>query len=259
MKNYLVIGRGWVGNKMIDELHIRGHSVSYTSHENALEAIHKDWYDAVINCAGYIGYPNVDACENNKMETLRGNVIFPIQLFEKCKRLGVRFAHFSSGCIYEGEITDVRAEPNFFGSIYSLSKGISDTYLRDGALVFRVRLPFDGSTHPKNLLTKLSNYAKTGKLVEGGYNSITNIDEAVKVAGDLIEENAIGPYNLVNKVPVTTHQIAELMDISAEWYTEEEFKNVTLARRSNCIIPADERMSDSIESLYMAINNFHSS
>jgi UDP-glucose 4,6-dehydratase len=258
MKSYLVVGRGWTGSKMIDELTSRGHNVNYSSHKDVFQYITNNKYDYVINCAGYIGYPNVDACENNKLETLRGNVLFPIELYEECNKLGMKFAHFSSGCIYEGEITDVDADPNFFGSIYSISKGISDTYLKSRALVFRVRLPFDDTTHPKNLLTKLSNYSKSGKLIEGGYNSITNIDEAVKVALDLIEEEAAGPYNLVNKTPVTTHNIAELMNLDTEWYSDEEFKEITLARRSNCIIPADSRMSDSIESLKRCIIKFQS-
>lgn len=256
MKNYLIVGGGWVGNKMLEELLNREYSVSICSHDSVFNIIKNENFDYVINCAGYIGYPNVDACENNRFETLKGNALFPIELYETCDKLNIKFAHWSSGCIYEGEITDVNADPNFFGSIYSISKGISDTYLKSRALVFRVRLPFDHTTHPKNLLTKLSNYSKSGKLVEGGYNSITNIDEAVKVACDLIEEDAVGPYNLVNKTPVTTHHIAELMNLNAKWYSDEEFKQITLARRSNCIIPADSRMSDSIESLKRCIINF---
>jgi dTDP-4-dehydrorhamnose reductase len=258
MNNYLVIGRGWVGLKMINELNRRGHRANHCSHEDALHHISFNKYDYVINCAGYIGYPNVDACENNKVETLKGNTLFPIELYEACNRHGTKLAHFSSGCIYEGEITDINADPNFFGSIYSISKGVSDVYLKSRALVFRVRLPFDGTTHPKNLLTKLNNYSKTGKLVEGGYNSITNIDEAVKVAADLIEEEAFGPYNLVNKRPVSTMDIAKLMELKANWYSTAEFEQITLARRSNCIIPADERMSDSFISLRDAIISFHS-
>jgi dTDP-4-dehydrorhamnose reductase len=258
MKNYLVVGRGWVGNKMLDELHNRNHNASICSHENVFEVIENESFDCVINCAGYVGYPNVDACEYNKPETIKGNSLFPIELYEVCNKLNIKFAHWSSGCIYEGEIDDVNAAPNFFGSIYSTSKGISDEYLKSRALVFRVRLPFDSTTHPKNLLTKLLHYSKTGKLVEGGYNSITDIDEAVRVACDLIEEEATGPYNLVNDVPVTTHDIAELLGLNAEWFSDEEFKAATLARRSNCVIPSYQGMGNTFDALKRAINIFHS-
>jgi len=115
--------------------------------------------------------------------------------------------------------------------------------LKDKCLIFRVRLPFDGSSNPKNLLQKLYNYSKSGKLVEGGLNSITDIDEAIEHAVDLIERDACFTYNLVNWDPITTHEIAEMMNLNCEWYTDDEFKSVTSAKRSNCVIPAYERMS----------------
>jgi len=166
--NILVIGRGWVGRKMFDQLVINGHIVTLCPHYKAEEAIHKVDYDWVVNCAGITGIPNVDACEDIKAETMEGNAMFPVTLQKICESLEIKFAHFSSGCIYEGEITDDYADPNFFGSTYSVSKGVSDLLLKDRCLVFRVRLPFDKSHSPKNLLQKLYNYSKSGKLVEGG-------------------------------------------------------------------------------------------
>jgi len=255
--NILVVGRGWVGRKMFDQLVINGHVVTLCPHykvENLL--LNYRTYDWVVNCAGVTGVPNVDACEKNKAETMEANAIFPLRLYEICHDAGIKFAHFSSGCIYEGEIIDEYDDPNFFGSTYSISKGVSDILLKDKCLVFRVRLPFDGSHNQKNLLQKLYNYAKSGKLVEGGLNSITDIDEAVEHAVDLIERDATGPYNLVNWDPITTHEIAELMELNCDWWTAEEFKKVTAARRSNCVIPAYERMSPVKHALLKRINQF---
>lgn len=241
--NILVVGRGWVGRKMFDQLVIRGHVVTLSPHYKAELAIENNEYDWVINCSGITGSPNVDACEKIKSETMEANAIFPLRLLEIADASNARFAHFSSGCIYEGEITDVYADPNFYGSTYSVSKGVSDLLLKERCLLFRVRLPFDGTQDSKNLLKKLSNYSKSGKLMEGGLNSITDIDEAVEHAIDLIEQGAHGPYNLVNWDPITSHEIAEMMGLECEWYSQEEFVNVTAARRSNCVIPAYERMS----------------
>ena len=242
--NILVVGRGWVGRKMFDQLVTKGHVVTFCPHDKAAEAISNNSYHWVVNCAGVTGSPNVDACEKKKKETMEANAIFPLKLWEKCKKAGVQFAHFSSGCIYEGEIREEFAEPNFFGSTYSVSKGVSDLLLmEERCLLFRVRLPFDGTHNSKNLLQKLYNYSKSGKLMEGGLNSITDIDEAVENAVDLIERGAIGPYNLVNWDPITSHEIAEMMELECDWYTDDEFKTVTAARRSNCVIPAYERMS----------------
>jgi dTDP-4-dehydrorhamnose reductase len=241
--NILVVGRGWVGRKVFDQLVIRGHVVTFCPHYKAELVIQQNNYDWVINCSGITGSPNVDACEKMKRETMEANGIFPLRLMELCDSVDTGFAHFSSGCIYEGEINDVYADPNFFGSAYSISKGVSDLLLKDRCLLFRVRLPFEGTNNPKNLLQKLYNYSKSGKLMEGGLNSITDIDEAVEHAIDLIGKDASGPYNLVNWDPITSHEIAEMMELKCDWYTDDEFKTVTAARRSNCVIPAYERMS----------------
>ena len=241
--NILVVGRGWVGRKVFDQLITREHVVTICPHHKAELAILKNSYDWVINCAGITGAPNVDACEKIKLETMEANGIFPLRLLEECDKVDARFAHFSSGCIYEGEIDDVYADPNFFGSAYSVSKGVSDLLLKDRCLLFRVRLPFDDTNNSKNLLQKLYNYSKSGKLMEGGLNSITDIDEAVGHAINLIEKDANGPFNLVNWDPITNHEIADMMGLDCDWYTKEEFLGVTTARRSNCVIPAYERMS----------------
>jgi NAD dependent epimerase/dehydratase family enzyme len=152
----------------------------------------------------------------------------------------------------------VGADPNFFGSTYSVSKGVSDVLLKNkpNTLLFRVRLPFDNSRDPKNLLEKLYNYSKSGKLIEGGENSITDIDEAVKTAAELIDKDLRGVYNLVQWGPITNKKIAEMMGLEAEWFTPDEFAQVTFAKRSNCVIPAYERATPVEVSLEKAIAKF---
>jgi dTDP-4-dehydrorhamnose reductase len=250
--NILVVGRGWTGKKVINELRSRGHIITFCSHEVAFDVLTQDKYDWVVNCAGVTGVPNVDACESNKKGTLEGNAVFPILLYHECQKVGTRLAHFSSGCIYSGEITDVNADPNFFGSIYSVSKGVSDTYLKDKAQVYRIRMPFTSVDEPKNYISKVLKYAKNGKLIDAGKNSMTDLDEAVRVACDLIEEGAPnGPYNLVNKGAVDMHEFTDIFKLTPEWFTPEEFRASCAAGRSTCIIPAYERMSD----LHTALEN----
>lgn len=236
----LVIGRGWVGNKVFQELLNRGHYAVIQSHKE--DIVHK--YDYIVNCAGYTGTPNVDACEKNKKITIDANSCFPIVLYEKCKLLNIPLAHFSSGCIYSGSIGSVHDDPNYFGSIYSISKGISDTYLKDKCLVLRIRMPFTQYDEPKNLLTKLIKYAKTGKLYDGGQNSLTDLDEAVAVACDLIENKQMGPFNLVNSGSVSNKEIAKMLGLQSAWFDDQEFKAITVAQRSNCIIPCNTNMRD---------------
>lgn len=255
----LVVGRGWAGKKMVKELMSRGHVVTITPHDKALYLLSTNKgfkpYDWVVNCAGVTGSPNVDACENDKENTIAGNVAFPILLEQACSKNLIRLSHFSSGCIYMGDIEEVDAPPNYFGSIYSVSKGVSDLYLGDKAQVYRVRMPFTGKNEAKNYLTKVYNYAKNGKLIDAGQNSLTDLDEAIRVAANLMEEDKPnGYYNLVNKGSINMHELAEMMGVNAEWYTPEEFKAATAAGRSTCTIPAYEEMSDLKEALENAIS-----
>jgi UDP-glucose 4,6-dehydratase len=244
---------------MFDQLILNEHVVTLAPHDKALSAMRDVDYDWVVNCAGVTGVPNVDACEKDKAKTFQGNAVYPIQLYEYAKKRNMRFAHFSSGCIYEGRIDSVMADPNFFGSTYSVSKGVSDTILKQDpdVLMFRVRLPFDGSHSSKNLLTKLYNYAKNGKLIEGGQNSITDIDEAVQTAAKMIDTDEAGVYNLVQWNPITSAEIVAMMGIQAEWFTADEFKAATAARRSNCAIPAYEHATPVEISLAKAIEKFN--
>lgn len=251
--NILLVGRGWTGNKMYNELIKRGHVVNFVSHTSAFDTLKREAYDWVVNAAGITGTPNVDACELDKANTYKGNALFPIELYEACKSVGIRFSHFSSGCIYEGQIQSVNADPNFFGSTYSISKGISDTYLKYKAQVYRIRMPFTVVDEPKNFLTKVIKYATTGKLYEGGLNSLTYLDDAITAACELIEENAPdGPYNLVNSGAVTMEDIARIFKLLPHWFTAEEFRNATACGRSNCVILPHPKMPSVLERLELA-------
>ena len=82
--------------------------------------------EAIINCAGKTGKPNVDWCEDHKVETLYSNVVGPLVLVKVCQELGKYFVHVGTGCVYEGDnngkgFTE-EDKPNFFGSFYSKSK-----------------------------------------------------------------------------------------------------------------------------------------
>lgn len=252
--NIAVVGMGWVGKKIISELMHRGHEVYAYNHllwkqcQEYISSLPK--LDYVVNCAGYTGYPNVDACELDKPKVYYANASMPIEMYNFCKYNDIRFAHFSSGCIYQGEIENRYAEPNFFGSTYSISKGISDDYLKYKSLVFRIRMPFTAIDEPKNLISKILYYAKHGKLYNGGQNSLTNLDEAIIIACDLIESGSAGPYNLVNKGSLDMKKIAEIMNLGdIKWFNEEEFNSTVKCVRSNCVIPSHSQMSNVEESL----------
>lgn len=216
---------------------------------SALEEHHPD---IVINCAGKTGSPNVDWCEDHKEETLRSNVLGPLVLLEACAKRRIFWMHLSTGCIYEGDKNgEGFAEddpPNFSGSFYSRTKGWADQILRDFAdappdssfriLQLRLRMPFDDTPNPRNLITKLIRYPR----VLDCENSLTSVPDFLIAAKTLIERGATGTYNIVNPDTMTPYRIMELYRKIVD--PTHPFKRLTLkelptavrAGRSNCTL-----------------------
>jgi 3,5-epimerase/4-reductase len=121
--------------------------------------------DIALNCAGKTGRPNVDWCEDHKAETLAANVTGPLVLLKELAARNVYWVHLGSGCIYQGDNNGKgysETDPaNYFGSFYSRTKAWSDAILQDfPVLNLRLRMPFDGSDNPRNLLTKIAKYSR---------------------------------------------------------------------------------------------------
>ncbi len=196
--------------------------------------------EIVINAAGKTGKPNVDWCEDHKEETLRSNVTGPLVLLDECMKRGIYLAHVGSGCIYSGSKPGGYTEddvPNFTGSFYSLTKAMSDRLLKPfPVLQLRIRMPFDGTKSPRNLLTKLIKYQH----VLDEKNSLTYMPDFFSALQKLIEKKATGIYNVVNPGPVSPYEI--MLRYKKEVDPAHEFQRLTLdhlsdvvkAARSNC-------------------------
>jgi len=199
--------------------------------------------DVVINCAGKTGRPNVDWCEDHKMETVQSNVRGPLALLEECGKRGIYWVHLGSGCIYQGD-NDGKGyteddPPNFDGSFYSRTKSWTDQILHDfPVLNLRLRMPFDGTDSPRNLLKKLSGYER----VLDVQNSLTYLPDFLGAAKHLIAKKALGTFNIVNTGSIAPYGIMEmyreLVDPKHQFerLTLEELPSVTKAARSNCIL-----------------------
>jgi 3,5-epimerase/4-reductase len=209
--------------------------------------------DAVINCAGKTGKPNVDWCEDHKEETIRANVTGPLILLDECLQRGIHFTHVSSGCIFAGDNGgkgfSEEDTPNFSGSFYSRSKAWSDQVLREfPVLILRLRMPFDGTTSERNLIMKLRKYAR----VLDEPNSITHLPDFLDAAERLLQKKATGVYNVVNPGSVSPYQVMELYrEIvdpahAFERLTVERLREVTKAGRSNCILSTEKLRKEGI-------------
>ena len=199
--------------------------------------------DVVINCAGRCGFPNVDWCEDHKVETLHSNVTGALVLLEECDRIGAFLVHMSSGCIYSGDNGGrgfaESDPPNFAGSFYSRSKAWADQILREfPVLTLRLRMPFDDSTSERNLLMKLRRFRRV--LTEP--NSLTHLPDFQRAAALLIERRATGLFNVVNPGLISPFEIMEMYrEIVDPAHTFEplaatQLGEVARSGRSNCLL-----------------------
>jgi dTDP-4-dehydrorhamnose reductase len=207
----------------------------------------------VINCAGYTGKPNVDACELQKRECLIGNTVVPSAISAACKKLGIPWGHVSSGCIFTGRRQDKQGftetdPPNFSFrqnncSFYSGTKALGEELLSedDQCFIWRLRIPFNNIASPRNYLQKLISYQR---LLQAE-NSLSNLEEFVAACLEChLKRVPFGIYNVTNPGSVWTDEVVELIRRSGVcdkdylyFDSEQNFmKMAAKTPRSNCVL-----------------------
>ena len=227
--------------------------VNYLDKSTLYNFIKSNNFTSLVNCAGYTGKPNVDACESAKYECLQGNAVLPGIIRNVCEDLKLPWGHVSSGCIYSGRRTDglgwdEEDAPNFSFrsppcSFYSGTKALGEEIL-DGAencYIWRLRIPFNEEISPRNYLQKLLNY---DSLLEAE-NSVSHLEEFVQKCFEcFVKDVEPGIYNMTNPGTVTTRQVTEWMreegvtDKQFKFFDDEEqFMNkAAKTPRSNCVL-----------------------
>jgi 3,5-epimerase/4-reductase len=101
---FLLTGsEGWICGHLGDLLNAQGKTFHATNYRMENSAQMNEIFDQfqpthVINCAGKTGRPNVDWCEDNRVETVRSNVIGTLMLAELCHKRGVHLTNMATGC-----------------------------------------------------------------------------------------------------------------------------------------------------------------
>jgi dTDP-4-dehydrorhamnose reductase len=258
----LVLGQGWVGTRLVRDVP-SAYSVScidIADRDLINQLIDHERPGVVINAVGKTGRPNVDWCETHREETYRSNVIGALNVANACAVQGAHLIHLGSGCIFNGcspNTTAVGTMRNYEmvdhgwreidyanpESFYARTKYAADLVLSQlsNVAIVRLRMPIDGTPHPRNLITKLAGY---GQVIDVE-NSITVVDDLVAVIRQLIEKRAAGIFHAVNPGIVRHRDIVslyrELVDPNyvPELILASELQ--TVAPRSNAIL-ADTRL-----------------
>jgi UDP-glucose 4,6-dehydratase len=257
--NVLILGGGYIGNHLFNYLKAQHHveqivqrHVDYTytkvdhSSIDFKSYLHDKRFDIAVNCSGYTGYPNVDGCEDDKWTCWKYNVTSPPKTAETLNLFKIPMIHISSGCIYEGsKFFDEKCMPNLglytdHSSFYSKSKHAGELALEgmDG-FIFRIRMPFCGTSHRKNILMK---YLKYENIVSYS-NSLTCVYDLCKAIEHFcVHRNTLpqGIYNIVNNGIVTGAQVIDMLKTGGmsnlNWEVVPLDSLNLKAARSNCTL-----------------------
>lgn len=291
----LLLGsHGYVGGAIAHDL--RSKDVEYLTYQARYPLNEQDFtrfllfnkISCIINCAGFVGLPNVDSCEDadNKIPCLYANALLPAQILSICNKHNISFNHVSSGCIYTDAACDRALDPtiafqekhapNFDfnsnkASWYSCTKALGESLLQNKATevcckIFRLRIPFDGIINDRNYLTKLCKYS----VLLNATNSLSNLKEFAHAVVELAQQDDYGyqTYNVTQPGYIKTMEVVDMLQKKnlvkdKQWFKSiEEFNATVKAPRSNCTLDSTKIMRHGIhltpvhDSLMQAIDEY---
>ena len=262
-EKWLIFGRnGWIGGKLI-ELLIKNNCNYYLAdcrledRESILKLMDEYHPTRVLNAAGITGRPTVDWCETNQIDTIRSNVIGTLNLADICETRGIHCTMYATGCIFsytdDKLIFDEGDECNFNGSFYSMTKGFVDNLLKDYShvLTLRIRMPISDDFHPRNFLTKITNYENIYSVP----NSMTVLFDMLPVSLVLANRGHTGIFNLTNPGIISHNECLglhrDMVDAECEW---NNIDDTQLMKYIKC-----ERSNNQLnhEKLVSTLNDIH--
>ncbi|KAK9790364.1 hypothetical protein WJX73_008080 [Symbiochloris irregularis] len=253
---FLVFGKsGWIGGLVGDLLKQQGAKFEFATarledRAGVLADVERVKPTHVLNAAGLTGRPNVDWCEDHKIETIRVNVLGMLNLADICFSKGIHLTTYATGCIFHydkdfpensGKGFKEEDKPNFTGSYYSYTKAMVESLLSEypNILVLRVRMPIVGDLlYPRNFITKIIKYDKIVNIP----NSMTVLPELLPYSIEMARRGLTGIMNYTNPGAISHNEIMELykqyIDPEFKWsnFTIEEQAKVIKAPRSNNLL-----------------------
>jgi 3,5-epimerase/4-reductase len=199
----------------------------------------------ILNASGVTGRPNVDWCEDNKLETIRTNVIGTLTIADIAATKGIHHLLYATGCIFEyddehqigGKMFTEDDAANFHGSFYSHTKALCEDLLRNypNTCTLRVRMPISDDLSPRNFVTKIVKYDRVVNIP----NSMTVLTDLLPISLIMAERGLTGIYNFCNPGAISHNEVLDLykkyVDPSYTYtnFTVEEQAKILKAGRSN--------------------------
>jgi nucleoside-diphosphate-sugar epimerase len=248
---WLVFGaKGWIGQQVLDRLESAREEIVVNADHFSSFSLLKRYIDLVnperIVCAvGRTygpGFSTIDYLEQagKLTENLESNLLFPVWLAQASASIPILY--FGTGCIYEYDEDHTienrkgfreEEEPNFVGSSYSAVKRVTDKIMGQFPHVLnaRIRMPISDNEHPRDFITKISNYKKITSIP----NSMTVLSDILPILlAILYEGKQLGTLNAVNPGVLEHTTILSMV----EKYSGKTlgYENESLAQQGNRLL-----------------------
>jgi 3,5-epimerase/4-reductase len=260
---FLVYGvNGWIGGKVFHYLKAHDYDVEVgTSRVDNVKELEQEILEKkpthIISLIGrthgtynneYIGTIDYLEKPGKVFENVRDNLFGPMVLSLLSKKHNFHFTYLGTGCIFqfdekhpfgkEIEGFDEASLPNFYGSSYSIVKGMTDQLMHlveDSVLNVRIRMPITDEFNKRNFITKITTYDKVCSVP----NSMTVLNELIPLMIKMAINNTKGTVNLTNPGLISHNDILEMykeiVDPDFTWknFTIEEQNEILASGRSN--------------------------
>jgi len=256
-------GKGWIGNQLLQLLH-NTPTVEWvessSARANNKEAVEAELVEKrpthVISSIGRT-HGSIDGKEirtidyleepGKLLENVTDNLYAPLLLAHLCQMMHIHYTYIGTGCIFEYdtehpmdnplEAFTEADKPNFFGSSYSIVKGITDQMMSwyPSTLNVRIRMPITAAVNDRDFITKIVRYEKICSLP----NSMTVLDELLPILVDMVLHNTTGTVHLTNPGVISHDEILtmyrEIVDPTKTWklMSYEEQNGLLKSKRSN--------------------------
>ena len=207
--------------------------------------------------AGITGRPNIDWCEDHKVETIRTNVIGTLNVADLTYMRNIHNMVYATGCIFKYDEAHPMGsgigfveedKPNFDGSFYSKTKGYMEPLLAcyDNTLILRVRMPISDDLIHRSFVTKIAKYEKVVNVP----NSMTILYEMLPASLAMAQKGLTGVYNFCNPGVISHNEVLDLfkkyIDPNFEYknFSVEEQAKILKADRSNNELDATKLLRD---------------